>query len=88
MSQRNKKGKNLFIDILQGNTYENHRIVINERIFKLNNINRWRLYTKLILQYVNYLHEISDKEIDLFLKDVIKDVKQEAKQFKRKMEVD
>lgn len=85
MSLRNNKGKKLFIYILHGNTYENHRIVINERVFRLNNIDRWRLYIKLILQYVNYLCEINDRDINLFLEDIIKQVDSEAKQFKRKM---
>lgn len=85
MSLRNKKRKNLFIDILQGNTYENHRIVINERVFKLNNMDRWKLYSKLILQHINYLCEINDKDIHSLLQEIVKQVNNEAKQFKRKM---
>lgn len=84
MSQRNKK-KNLFIDILHGNKYENHRIVISERVFKLNNIDRWKLYLKLILQHINYLCEINDRNISSLLQEVIKEVEIESDKFKRKM---
>lgn len=83
MSQRKKK--NLFIDILHGNRYENHRIIVNERIFKLNNINRWKLYLKLILQYIDYLCEINNEDMNLLLKEAIKGVNEESKKFGRKM---
>jgi len=85
MSLRTQKKKNFFISIINGNKRENHRILINERLFNFNDIKKWGIYLKQILQYINYLCEINDKEIDLFLRDVIKDVNQEAKQFKRKM---
>lgn len=85
MSQRNKKSKKLFIDIIHGNKYENHRIVINERVFKLNNIDRWKLYLKLILQHVNYLCEINGGDVGLLLQEVIKEVEIESDKFKRKM---
>ena len=86
MSARNQKKKRLFISIIHGNKQENHRILINERVFNLNDIRKWRLYLKLILQYINNLYEINDKEFDLFLRDVVKDVKKEAKQFRRSVE--
>lgn len=85
MSQRNKKGKKLFIGILHGNKWENHKVLINERFFNLNDRGKWRLYLKLFLQYINFLHEINDKDIDLFLREVIKEVNEESRQFKRKM---
>ena len=86
MSTRNQKRKRLFISIIHGNKRENHKILINERVFNLNDIKKWRLYLKLILQHINYLYEINDKEFDLFLRDVVKDVKKEAKQFRRSVE--
>lgn len=85
MSLKKQKKKSFFISIIHGKEYENHRIVINERVFKLNDIKKWRLYLKLILQYVNYLCEINDKDMHLLLQDIIKQVKSESKQFKRKM---
>lgn len=85
MSNRNKRKGNLFIDIIHGNRYENHRIVINERVFMFNDINKWMLYLKLIIQHANYLCEVNDKDIGLFLQDIVKQVNNEAKQFKNKM---
>jgi hypothetical protein len=46
---------------------------------------KWRIYTKLILQYVHYLHEINNKDFDLFLREAIKQVNDDSKKFKRKM---
>ena len=85
MVTKNQKEKNYFISILHGNKWENRKVLINERVFNLNNIARWELYLKLILQYVNYLCEINNKDINLFLKDIIKEVNEESKKFKRKM---
>lgn len=77
--------KKYFINIIHGNKRENHRVLINERIFNLNDLEKWKLYTKLILQHVNYLHEIEEKDIDLFLKEVIREVNNDSRAFKRKM---
>ena len=85
MALRNQKGKKLFINILHGNKYENHRVLINERVFKLNNIERWRLYLKLMLQHVNYLCEINGRDVVLLLEGVIREVEIESNKFKRKM---
>lgn len=85
MSLRNQKNKDLFINILQGNKRENHRVLISERIFKLNDLKRWKLYLKLILQRINYLCEINEEDIDILLRDVIKEVNNNSRAFKRKM---
>lgn len=79
------KKKNYFISVLREDRKEHHKVLINERFFNLNDIEKWRLYTKLILQYVNYLYEINDKDINLFLRGVIKEVNEESKKFKRRM---
>lgn len=85
MSIKKKKNRKYFINIIHGNKRENHRILINERVFYLNNIKRWKLYLKLILQHVNYLCEIEKKDINLLLQEVGKEVNNEAKKFKRRM---
>lgn len=85
MSLKKQKEKNHFISIIHENKRENHRVLINKRFFNLNNLNRWRLYLKLILQYVNYLHEIEQKDLTFFLQDVIKEVNNDSRAFKRKM---
>lgn len=85
MTLKKQKGKKYFINILHGNKHENHKILINERVFNLNDIERWKLYFKLILQYINYLHEINEKDIVLFLREVIGEVNKESKKFKRRM---
>lgn len=85
MALRNQKRKKLFIGVIHGKKHDDHRVLINERFFNLNDMGKWRIYTKLILQHVNYLHEINNKDFDLFLREVIKQVNDESKQFKRKM---
>ncbi len=60
-------------------------LLINERIFKLNDIKSWKLYLKLIFKHINYLFEINKKGITSFLQDVIKEVKDESKKIKRRM---
>ena len=85
MSLKKQKKKNYFISIVHGNKRETHKVLINERFFNLNNLNRWRLYLKLILQYVNYLHEIEQKDLASFLEEIIKEVNEESFKFKRKM---
>ncbi|HUS49141.1 MAG TPA: hypothetical protein VMZ91_03195 [Candidatus Paceibacterota bacterium] len=79
------KKKNYFINILHGNKRENHRILINERVFNLNDIKRWKLYLKLILQYINYLCDINDKDVHLLLQEIIKNVNDESRLFKKRM---
>lgn len=86
MSLKKQKGKNFFISIIHGNKHENHKVLINERIFALNDVKKWRLYTKLMLQYVNYIYEINNQDINLFLKGVIKEVNEESKRFKKRVE--
>ena len=85
MPTRNQGNKKYFITIIHGNKRENHRVLINERIFNLNNKKKWKLYSKLILQYINYLCEIDKEDINLFLKDIITEVNRDSKMFKRKM---
>lgn len=82
---RNQKNKKLFIDYIHGNRRENHRIILNERIFNLNDIKKWRVYLKLILQHINYLFEINEKDITLFLNDLYNEVNEESKKFRRRM---
>lgn len=85
MSLRNNNKKNYFVTILHGNRRENHKVLINERIFNLNDINKWKLYLKPILQYVNYLCEIYGKDINLLLQEVGKEINDESKEFKHRM---
>lgn len=85
MSIKKEKKKQHFIDIIHGKRYDTHRIIINERIFNLNDINRWKLYLKLILQYINYLCEINSHDVHLLLQEVIKKVNDESKLFKKQM---
>ena len=85
MSLRKQKNRKYFINVLHGKKQENHRVLINERIFYLNDIKRWRLYLKLILQYINYLCETNSQDINLFLKGVINEVIEESNKFKRRM---
>lgn len=82
---RKERKKNLFIDVIHGKRYETHRIIINERVFNLNDMKKWKLYLKLFLQYINYLHDIKQKDISLCLREIIKKVNKESKMFKRKM---
>jgi len=82
---RDQKNKKRFMSIIRGKSQEDHKVLINERFFNLNNLNRWRLYLKLILQYINYLHEIEQRDLASFLEEIIKEVNAESFKFKRKM---
>lgn len=86
MSVKKQNDKNLFISVIHGNKHDNHKVLINERFFALSDIKKWRLYLKLILRHIFYLYEINKEDFDLFLKDVIKEVNKESKEFKRRME--
>lgn len=85
MSTKNVKKKNCFITALRGYNRESHKILINERVFYLHDIKKWKLYLKLILQYINYLHELNEKNIEIFLKEVITEVNNDSRAFSRKM---
>lgn len=85
MSYKNNKKRRLFINTIRGKNGEFHKIIINERIFNLNDINKWKLYVKLFLQHFNYICEINKQQIDVYLQEIIQKVNEEAKQFKTRM---
>lgn len=85
MSYKKQKNKAHFIIPIKGDKWENHRILINERLFKLNDIKRGKLYLKLILQVVKYQSEIEEEDINLLLQEVGREVNNESRAFKRKM---
>lgn len=83
--QKNNQKRRLFINAIRGKNGNFHTIIINERIFNLNDINKWKLYIKLFLQHFNYICEINKQEIDVYLQEIIQKVNDEATQFKRRM---
>ena len=84
-NQKRKKESPLFIEIFRGDKRENDMVIIRERLFRLNDYKKWRTYLKLILQRIYYLHEVYDKDVNPFLRDIIKEVNEEAGAFRRRM---
>ncbi len=72
----------LFIKFLPDKRKGGHGVLINKREFKLKDIETWKVFLKVVLNYIHLSCEVSELEVSNFLKETIDEANKGYPKFK------
>ena len=75
----------LFIKFLPDNGKDGHGVRINKREFKLKEIEKWKIFLKVFLNYFQLSCEIGELDVSDILKEVITESNGGYKKFKENL---